>query len=98
VIGHGVLVVEGRTTIGGNFRFNGLVIHKRTDSSHYISLENSAWIYGSVLVGADTNGEAKFSVKDYFQGIYSSEALAMVETNWGSIAPGPARVFAWQDK
>jgi len=98
VIGHGVLVVEGRTTIGGNFRFNGLIIHKRTDPSHYISLENSAWIYGSVLVGSDTNGEAKFSIKDYVQGIYSSEALAMVETKWGSIVPGPARVIAWQDK
>ena len=98
VIGHGVLVVEGRTTIGGNFRFNGLVIHKRTDSSHYISLENSAWIYGSVLVGADINGEAKFAVKDYVQLFYSSQALSMVQTNFGSIIPGPARVFAWIDK
>ena len=97
VRGHGVLVVEGRTTIGGDFRFNGLVIQKRTDSSHYISLENSAWIYGSVLIGA-YNGEAKFTIEDFVQLFYSSQALSMVETNWGSILPGPARVFAWQDK
>jgi hypothetical protein len=97
VRGHGVLVVEGRTTIGDNFRFNGLVIHKRTDSSHYISLENSAWIYGSLLIGA-YNGEAKFTIEDFVQLFYSSQALSMVQTNWGSIIPGPARVFAWQDK
>ena len=97
VRGHGVLVVEGRTTIGGNFRFNGLVIHKRSDSTHYFSLENSAWIYGSVLLDA-YNGEAKFTIEDYVQVFYSSQALSMVETNWGSILPGPARVFAWQDK
>ena len=97
VRGHGVLVVEGRTTIGGDFRFNGLVIHKRSDSSHYVSLENSAWIYGGVLIGA-YNGEAKFTVEDFVQLFYSSQALSMVETNWGSILPGPARVFAWQDK
>ncbi len=97
VRGHGVLVVEGRTTIGGDFRFNGLVIHKRSDSSHYVSLENSAWIYGGVLIGA-YNGEAKFTVEDFVQLFYSSQALSMVESNFGSILPGPARVFAWQDK
>ncbi len=97
VRGHGVLVVEGRTTIGDNFRFNGLVIHKRTDASHYISLENSAWINGSILIGA-LNGEAKFTIEDFVQLFYSSQALSMVETNWGSIIPGPARVYAWQNK
>ncbi len=90
-------MVEGRTTIGGDFRFNGLVIHKRSDSSHYVLLENNAWIYGNVLIGA-YNGEAKFTVEDFVQLFYSSQALSMVETNWGSILPGPARVFAWQDK
>ena len=97
VRGHGVLVVEGRITIGGDFKFNGLVIHKRSDSTHYVSLENNAWIYGGMLLG-DYNGEAKFTIKDFVQLFYSSQALSMVETEWGSILPSPARVAAWQDK
>ncbi len=97
VEGHGVLVVEGRTTIGDNFRFNGLVIHKRTDSTHYISLENSASIYGNVFIGA-LNGQAKFTIEDFVKLAYSSQALAMVESNWGPIIPSPARILAWQDK
>ena len=97
VRGHGVLVVEGRTTIKGDFRFNGLVIHKKTDPAHYISFEDNAWLYGGVIVGS-YNGEATFTVEDYSRIFYSSQALNMVNSNWASLLQGPARVFAWQNK
>jgi len=97
VRGHGILVVEGRTTIGGNFNFNGLVIHKKSDSTHYISFENSAWVYGGVLFGS-YNGNVRFTVEDYSRIKYSSLAIDMVNNNYGALFPRPARVFAWQDK
>jgi hypothetical protein len=103
VRGYGVLVLEGRTIIGGeeasgdNFRFNGLVLHKRTDSSHYLEIEDSAWIYGAVMFGTN-DGIVKFRIEDYARLYYSSEALDMVESNWGSILPQPLRVVAWLDK
>ncbi len=103
VSGTGVLVLEGRVTIGGNFRFNGLIVHKRSDSSHYITIEDSALVYGGVLLGSydenDGDGEkARFGVKDNVKLFYSSEALAIVDSNWGSLLPRPTRIFAWVDK
>ena len=103
VTGVGVLVLEGRTTIGDNFRFAGLVVHKRSDSSHYISFDNNAWVYGAVLVGSfDENDgmgkKARFRVRDFSQLFYSSKALALVDSYWGPLLPKPARVFAWLDK
>jgi Tfp pilus assembly protein PilX len=78
--GYGVLVLEGRTMIGDvdasgdNFRFNGLVLHKRTDSSHYFVIDDSAWIYGAVMFGTN-DGIVKFRIEDYGRLYYSSEAL-----------------------
>jgi hypothetical protein len=103
VRGYGVLVLEGRTMIGNegasgdNFRFNGLVLHKRTDATHYIEIEDSAWIYGAVMFGTN-DGIVKFRIEDYGRLYYSSEALDMVESNWGSLLPQPPRVSAWFDK
>ena len=97
VNGYGVLVVEGRTTIGGNFRFNGLVIHKKAASDHYVSFEENAWVYGGVLFGSyDDN--VKFTIEDYSRIFYSSQALGMVDSHWGMLLPRPARVFGWLDK
>ncbi len=97
VRGHGVLVVEGRATIKGDFRFNGLVIHKKTDPAHFISFEGNAWVYGGVIIGS-YNGEATFTIEDYARIFNSSQALNMVNSQWGSQIQGPARVIAWQDK
>ena len=97
VRGYGVLVVEGRTTIGGDFRFKGLVIHKKSDTSHYISFEDRPWVYGGVLFGS-TDGNVTFRVEDFSRLFYSSEALAIVDSNWGSLLPRPARIYAWVDK
>ncbi len=103
VRGYGVLVLEGRTNIGNadvfgdNFRFKGLVLHKRTDTSHYLEIDDSAWIYGAVLLGSN-DGIVKFRVEDYGRLYYSSEAIDMVESQWGSLLPQPAQFSAWIDK
>jgi len=97
VRGHGVLVVEGRTKIGGHFNFNGLVIHKKSDSTHYIRFKDSAWVYGGVLFGS-YDGNVKFTVQDESRIKYSSLAIDMVNNNFGALFPRPARVFAWIDK
>lgn len=103
VTGYGVLVLEGRPIIGDNFQFYGLVVHKRPNASSYITFEDSAKVYGSLLLGSydegDGNGKkARFGIKDFVQFYYSSQALATVDTNWGSLLPKPPRVFAWLDK
>jgi len=103
VTGVGVLVLEGDVTIGGNFRFAGLVVHNRADSTDYISFEDSPWVYGGVLLGSfdENDGQGKkvrFRVQDFSQMLYSSKALELVDTNWGTLLPKPARLFAWVDK
>lgn len=103
ITGYGVLVLEGRPTIGENFQFYGLIIHKRANGSAFISIEDSAKVYGGVLLGSydegDGNGKkARFGIKDTVRLYYSSQALAAVDSNWGSLLPKPPRVFAWLDK
>ena len=105
VEGYGVLVFEGRPAIGGDFRFYGLIVHKRSDGSHYVSFENNAKVYGGVLLGSfdEQDGYGKktrFTLRNSSRLFYSSVALAMVESNWGSMSifPKPPRVFAWVDK
>jgi hypothetical protein len=44
------------------------------------------------------DGIVKFRIEDYGRLYYSSEALDMVESNWGSLLPKPPRVVAWLDK
>lgn len=105
VTGYGVVVFEGRTTIRGSFKYYGLVVHKRSDAGHYLSIEDNAWIYGGVLLGShDEDGtgpegpSVRFGIKDYVRIFYSSQALTMVDNNWGPLLPRPARIFAWLDK
>ena len=104
VTGYGVLVLRGRTTIKGSFKFYGLIVHQRTDSLDYISFEDDAKIYGAVLLGSFDEGpgtggkKARFGVKDNIRIYYSSQGLNMVDSNWGTLLPKPPRVFAWLDK
>ena len=103
VTGYGVLVLEGRPIIGENFKFYGLIVHKRPNGSSYVSFEDSALIYGAVLLGAYDENDGKgakvrFGVKDNVRILYSSQALAPVDNNWGSLLPKPPRIFAWVDK
>lgn len=103
VTGYGVLVLEGKAVVGANFKYSGLVVSKRSDPSRYVSFEDNAWVYGGVLVGSFDEGDgmgrkARFGVKDYVRLVYSSQSLGMVDSNWGTLLPKPARVFAWMDK
>ncbi len=103
ITGYGVLVLEGRPTIGENFKFYGLVVHKRPNGSAYISFEDSASVHGGVLLGSYDEGDGKgkktrLGVKDLARLYYSSQALATVDTNWGNLLPKPPRIFAWLGK
>lgn len=102
-VGYGVLVLEGRVTLGENFKFKGLVIHKRSEADHYLAIEDTARIYGGLFLGPyDGTGpeqdHVKFTIEDFSRIYYSSEALSMVDSNWGGLLPRPARVFGWLDK
>jgi len=104
VKGYGVLVLEGEVTLGESFKFYGLIVHKRSAATHYISFEDDAKVYGAVLLGSFDEGpgtggkKARFGLKDNIRIYYSSQGLNMVDSNWGSLLPKPPRVFAWLDK
>jgi len=101
VTGYGVLVFEGRPIIAENFKFYGLIVHQRSNGSASISFEDSANVYGGVLLGSYDEGDgkkARFGLKDNVRLYYSSQALAAVDSNWGTLLPKPPRVFAWLDK
>lgn len=103
VTGSGILVMEGKSHLYGNFNFHGLVIRVRLgltggasnmlDDTDPVSMRNNAKIFGAILV-AGSAFDMRNSVKLY----YSSQALSMVNNNWGSQLPQPARVLAWLDK
>ena len=102
VTGNGVLVLEGRFILGGDFKFSGLLIHKRTHSSHEISIEDNAWIYGGILFGSydenDGQGKkARFGIKDNVRIYYSSQAISMVNNLCSSCLLLPARIIAWRE-
>lgn len=103
VKGYGVLVLEGEATLGDSFKFYGLIAHKRAAATHYISFEDDAKVYGAVLLGSFDEGDgkgkkARFGLKDNIRIYYSSQGLNMVDSNWGTLLPKPARVLAWLDK
>ena len=103
VRGYGVLVLEGEATLRGDLKFYGLIVHKRSDATHYISFEDDAKVYGAILLGSFDEGDgkgkkARFGLKDGVRIYYSSQGLNMVDSNWGSLLPKPPRVFAWLDK
>ena len=107
VSGAGVLVVEGKAHIYGNFNFHGLLIvvnlgvtggsGNPEDDAEVFSVRNNAKVFGAVVMGS-TNGAQKFDMRNSVKIYYSSQALTMVNNNWGSLLPQPARVFAWLDK
>ena len=103
VKGYGVLVLEGEATLRGNFEFYGLIVHQRSAATHYLSVEDDAKVYGAILLGSFDEGggqgkKARFGLKDRVRIYYSSQALTMVDSNWGTLLPKPPRVFAWLDK
>ena len=99
--GSRVLVIHAdKIKLLDNFDFHGLVIHlQRTvttsDPELHFTIKGDAKIYGSILLGPNNN-ELEFEIKDRGAVRYSSQAINMVNTNWGSCClPRPARVTAW---
>jgi len=107
VTGSGVLVVDGKSHIYGDFNFHGLLVtvnlgvtggsENPLDDPDPMSMRNNAKVFGGVLRGP-TNHPQKFDMRNNAKIYYSSQALTMVNSLCGSCLPQPARVFAWLDK
>lgn len=101
VNGSGVLVVkDAEVYIRGNVNFHGLVVHLKP-SEGTVNMEfhvsGNAKIYGAALLGRN-NSPLEFKVTDSGAIRYSSQAINMVNSNWGSCClPQPARLIAWHE-
>ena len=110
VTGSGILILEGKVHLQGDFNFHGLVIVKEPsavsqdendgDDDHSSTLRfkmrDRAKVFGSMLVGP--NGEnLRFDIKNNAKIYYSSEAISMVNTFGNSTLPQPAKLVAWQE-
>jgi len=104
VVGSGVLILEGKANLFGNFEFHGLVISlasgprgdESTEDKLKLKFKNNARIFGAVLLGP-TGDDLKFDIKDTASIYYSSQAISLVNTNWGSVPPQSAKLIAWQE-
>jgi len=103
VSGSGVLIVEGKGHLFGNFEFHGLVISVApgslagaTEEDLKLKIKNSARIFGSLLLGPNAD-DLKFDIKDTAAIYYSSQALALVQNFWGSTLPQPPKLLAWHE-
>ena len=104
VTGSGVLIIEGKANLFGNFEFHGLVISlaqgsrgtEEDESQLKLKLKDNARIFGSLFLGP-VGDQLKFDVKGNAAIYYSSQAINMVQTRWGSVLPQPARLVAWNE-
>jgi len=107
VTGSGVLVIEGKAHIYGDFEFRGLVIRVNvgltggassgTDDPETLSLRDKAKIFGGLIVGP-TKGAQSFDIRHDAKIYYSSQAMTMVNNLCPTCLPQPARIFAWLEK
>lgn len=104
VTGSGVLVVEGMAHIQGDFNFHGIIIQLApatdaddVDESNKFFMQGNARLYGGLLLGPN-NQDLRFKLKSTAAIRYSSTAINMVNTNWGSCcAPKAAKLIAWSE-
>lgn len=105
VVGSGVLILEGKANVFGNFEFHGVVISlaagprgdESVESNLKLKLKDNARIFGAVLLGP-TGDDLKFDIKGSATAYYSSQAISMVNTSWGSCClPKPAKLIAWHE-
>ena len=104
VTGSGVLIIEGKANLFGNFEFHGIVIslaqglrgREGDDSELKFKLKDDARIFGALLLGP-TGDQLKFDIKDRAAIYYSSQAINPVQTNWGSVLPQSAKLIAWHE-
>ena len=104
VVGSGVLILDGKANLFGNFEFHGIVISlaqgprgdESTEDKLKLKLKNNARIFGTLLLGP-TGDDLKFDLKDTSAIYYSSQAISLVNTTWGSVLPQPAKLIAWNE-
>lgn len=105
VVGSGVLILDGKANLFGNFEFHGLVISlapgprgdENIEGNIKLKLKDNARIFGSLLLGPNGD-ELKFDIKDHAAIYYSNQALNMVKNLWGSCClPQPAKLVAWHE-
>lgn len=104
VTGSGVLVLDGKANVFGNFEFHGLVIslvpgprgEESSEDRLKLKLKNNARILGSLILGP-RGDELKFDIKDTAAIYYSSQAINLVKTRWGSLLPQPAKLIGWHE-
>ena len=84
ITGSGVLIIEGKGHLRGNFEFHGLVISLApgalsgiVEEDLKLQLRVNARIFGSILLGPNQD-DLEFDIKDYAAVRYSSQALNMV--------------------
>ena len=104
VTGSGVLILDGKANVFGNFEFHGLVISlvpglrgdESTEDNLKLKFKNDARIFGSLVLGP-RQAELKFDIKDRAAIYYSRQALNLVTSHWNSLLPQPAILIAWHE-
>jgi len=98
--GYGVIIVEGNVKIQGDFNFKGLLITQGKIDVKGDNDPGTATLWGALLVkdgGAPETADANFKVGGAAKLYYSSQALSVVTSNWGSTLPKAAKVIAWHE-
>jgi len=104
VSGAGVLIIEGKGHIQGDFEFHGIVISLAPgsleeggvdpDEDVKFSLKNNAKIFGSLILGPNQD-KLQFDIKDNAKIYYSRQALDMVYSNLGGF--GSIELTGWRE-
>ena len=106
ISGAGVLILEGKGHIQGDFEFHGIVISiapgsleeggADPDEDVKFSLKKNAKIFGSLLLGPNQD-KLQFDIKDNARVYYSSQALDMVDSNLGGKLFGSIELTGWRE-
>jgi len=59
-------------------------------------MQGNARLYGALLLGR-SNQNLRFKIKNTAAVRYSSQALNLVQTLWGSLLPQPPKLIAWNE-
>lgn len=102
VTGSGVLVLEGKVHLQGDFNFHGVMIQLApttdddvTDEDNKFFMQGNARLYGGLILGPN-NQNLRFKLKSTAAVRYSSTAINMVNSWWGSCClPKPAKLIGW---
>jgi len=101
VNGSGVLVVNANEVVLlDNFNFHGLVFHIQSTQigpQLELTIKGNAQVYGGLMLGPNAS-QLEIEVDNTAAIRYSSQAINMVNTWWGSCCiPGPAKLIAWNE-